>query len=125
MTDSMQKIVSEMRANYDVSNEPETWKLILEWADRLEKMMKEPVAHAPFSERGEGLAIHFPHFRLPAPDGWTPLYLAPPDQTKRIDELEKCVTFFASVIKSGESWTDECEKAINAALSQQEGNNEL
>lgn len=40
-------------------------------------------------------------------------------RSERDDELAKlrqAVAFFASVIKSGEPWTDECAKILRAAL---------
>ena len=33
------------------------------------------------------------------------------------DALRKCLGFFASVIKSGEPWTDACQREYDAALS--------
>ncbi len=36
----------------------------------------------------------------------------------QIDKLRRCLGFFASVIKSGESWTDTCEQEYRAALLQ-------
>src|SRR5690554_1152684 len=35
------------------------------------------------------------------------------EQSARIRELEETVAFFASVIKSGEPWTEQCEQALN------------
>lgn len=37
-------------------------------------------------------------------------------QVGALVEAQRTVGFFASVIKSGEPWTDECEKALRAAL---------
>ena len=36
--------------------------------------------------------------------------------TRRVDELRKALAFAASVIKSGEPWTETCESVIGGAL---------
>jgi len=104
---------------------PAGTKLFLAPPDSIEAMMQEPVGwirewETDISDEGNWLFVAYAD-ELDDSENWRPVFLAPPDQTKRIEELEKCVTFFASVIKSGESWTDECEKVKNAVLFQQEG----
>lgn len=37
---------------------------------------------------------------------------------KRVGQLQGTVAFFASVIKSGEPWTQTCEDALRAALKE-------
>lgn len=39
------------------------------------------------------------------------------DAIKRIEALRECLGFFASVIKSGEPWTDACQAKYDALLS--------
>ena len=36
---------------------------------------------------------------------------------RKITDLRRCIMFFASVIKSGEQWTDVCEREYNKALA--------
>lgn len=36
----------------------------------------------------------------------------------RVERLEKCVAFFSSVIKSGEPWTDACQRALEDTESE-------
>lgn len=49
-------------------------------------------------------------------DAWTPLIDQLAAAKARIEEQTKCIMFFRSVIKSGESWTETCEQAFTAAL---------
>jgi len=122
----LKKILEEMRKfiRLDLGVWPDKLKV---FADRIEKelaKMGEPVAWKE-SITDRFVSDSQKKISSISYDTYTvPLYLSPPDQTKRIEEMEKCVAFFASVIKSGESWTDECEKAKNSALSQEGVRNE-
>ena len=40
--------------------------------------------------------------------------------SERIARLERCLGFFASVIKSGEPWTETCEREYRAALQEKD-----
>ena len=42
------------------------------------------------------------------------------DIAQRLIDLQSCVSFFSSVIKSGEPWTDTCEAAMKEALRKPE-----
>lgn len=51
---------------------------------------------------------------------YTPLPKAVAGILAEVNVLERTVSFFASVIKSGEPWSPECEEALRAALGDEE-----
>jgi len=167
MTDSMQKIVNEMRAVEKKEREADalySTLILKDLADRIEATMKEPVAIVSAKNYPEhrimivGDGVHcwtrvgekFALFLKQDIDPGTPLFLAPPDQTKRIEELEReladvkrdayryrhmrsyfddnwsGVYFYKKsngsfTLKQFELLDKAVDEAINAALSQQEG----
>ena len=41
------------------------------------------------------------------------------ERETKVEQLQEALSFFRSVIKSGEPWTDECEDAYRAALTEE------
>jgi len=149
MTDSMQKMLDDIRKLETRAREADaaySTRIFKSLADRIEAMMNEPVAIVIGKPGDNGGYVHWnPSGTMFKPEN--KLSIAPPDQTKRIEELEREL---AEVKKDAKRYqwlrvsvmslscadddTDmgnfgfDCDqgplvldKAIDAALSQQEG----